>query len=95
MAEFVNDAIKKGDIESEESLKKNIEIIKREDSVLAEKLNKFYEKTCEIDRITEDILKYILDADKVSTVLEKVKNSLHPLEHKVVEAIKKIEVSNI
>lgn len=93
-AEIANEYIKKADVETEDQLKKSIEIIKKEDSVLGEKLNKFYEKTCEVDRISEDIIKYTLDSERVNSVLEKVRSALHPLEHKVADAIKKIEVNN-
>lgn len=75
-------------------MKKGIEIIKKEDPVLGEKLNKFYEKSCELDRISEDIVKYILDADKIQGYLEKTKTSLHPYEQKVVEIVKKFEVNH-
>jgi len=87
--------LKKIDVESEDYLKKNIEIIKKEDPVLGEKFTKFYEKTCDVDRIAEDIVKYVLDVDRVNGALEQAKNVLHPLEHKLVEAIKKFEVSDI
>jgi len=86
--------LKKVDIESEDYLKKNIEIIKKEDPVLGEKLTKFYEKTCDVDRIAEDIIKYVLDVDRVNGALDHAKGVLHPLEHKLVEAIKKFEVSD-
>lgn len=86
--------MKKADIESEDQLKKYIEIVKKEDSVFAEKLNKFYEKSCELDRISEDILKYILDVDKLNGALNKFRSALHPLEHKLIDSVKKFEVSN-
>lgn len=92
-ADLANDYIKKADIESEEQLKKSIEIIKKEDPVLAEKLNKLYEKTCDLDRISEDIIKYLIDSDRINGALEKAKTTFRPLEHKLVEAIKKFEVS--
>jgi len=60
---------------------------------LGEKLMKFYDKSCELDRITEDIVKYVLDADKVNGAVEKVKAALHPIEHKLAESVKKFEVS--
>lgn len=74
-------------------MKEAVEIIKKEDSVLGEKLWKFYEKQCELDRISEDVIKYVLDADKINNLLEKVKSVLGPLEHKAAEMIKKLEVS--
>jgi len=52
---------------------------------------KFYDKSCELDRITEDIVKYVLDADKVNGAVEKVKAALHPIEHKLAESVKKFE----
>lgn len=85
----------KADIQAEEQMKKTIEIIKKEDPILGEKLTKFYQKSCDLDRISEDIVKYVLDADRVNGALEKVKTVLHPLEHKLVDAIKKFEVCNI
>lgn len=92
--ELTNEYLKKGDIKSEEELKKSVEIIKKEDPVLGEKLYKFYEKTVELDRISEDIVKYVLDADKINGYLEKSKASLQPLEQKVVEIVKKFEVNH-
>jgi len=90
-AELTNEYLKKADIESEEELKKTIEIIKKEDPVLGEKLTKFYEKSVDLDRIAEDIVKYVLDADRINGALEKAKTALHPLEHKLVDAVKKFE----
>lgn len=85
--------MKKTDIETEEQLKKYIDIIKKEDAVLADKLTKFNEKSTELDRITEDIVKYLLDTDKLNVAIEKVKAVIHPIEHKIAESIKKFEVS--
>jgi len=90
-AEITNEYLKKADIESEEEMKKAIEIIKREDPVLGDKLTKFYEKSVDLDRIAEDIVKYVLDADRVNGALEKAKAALHPLEHKLIDAVKKFE----
>ncbi|CAI6343598.1 unnamed protein product [Macrosiphum euphorbiae] len=89
--ELTNDYVKKFDIEAEEQLKKSIDIIKKEDSVLGDKLTKFYEKSCEVDRLSEDIIKYVLDADKVNGALEKAKSALRPIEHKLADSIKKFE----
>ncbi|MBO8666436.1 hypothetical protein INO76_15520, partial [Staphylococcus aureus] len=50
--ELTNDYVKKFDIEGEEQLKKSIDIIKKEDSVLGDKLTKFYDKSCELDRLS-------------------------------------------
>lgn len=61
--------------------------------MLGEKLTKFYEKSCELDRISEDVIKYVLDADRVNGALDKAKNALRPIEHKMAESIKKFEVS--
>lgn len=91
--ELLNEYFKKLDIESEDQMKKSIEIIKKEDSVLGEKLMKFYDKQCDLDRISEDIIKYVVDVDKINNLFEKSKSSLGPLEHKAAEAIKKFEVS--
>lgn len=91
-ADYSNQYFKKFNIETEESLKKSIEVIKKEDSVLGDKLNKFYEKTCDVDRIAEDIVKYVLDTDRVTVAFDKVKAALNPLEHKLVDSIKKFEV---
>lgn len=90
---MTNDYVKKIDIEAEDQLKKSIDIIKKEDSVLAEKLTKFYDKSCDLDRISEDIIKYVLDADKLSSSFDKAKSALHPIEHKLADSIKKFEVS--
>lgn len=93
-AEYVNEYVKTVDIETENFMKKEIEIIKKEDSVLGEKLFKLYDKQCEFDRISEEIIKYVLDTDKISNYLEKVKSVFGPLEHKLAESIKKLEVSD-
>lgn len=85
--------MKKSDIESEEQLKRLIELMKKEDPLLAEKLTKFYEKSCDLDRISEDIIKYLSDVDKVNSAIEKFKSLLHPVEHKLTENIKRFEVS--
>jgi len=61
--------------------------------VLAEKLTKFYDKSCDLDRISEDIIKYVLDADKFSGAFDKAKAALRPVEHKLAESIKKFEVN--
>jgi len=90
---LTNDYVKKIDIEGEEQLKKSIDIIKKEDSVLGDKLTKFYEKSCELDRLSEDIIKYVLDADKVNGALDKAKSALRPIEHKLADSIKKFEVN--
>lgn len=90
--EVYNENFKKVNIESEEGLKKVIEELKKEDPVLAEKLTKFYDKSCDLDRITEDIVKYILDPERINKSYEKAKASLAPLEHKLAETIKKFEV---
>jgi len=90
-AELTNEYIKKADIESEDQLKKSIDIIKKEDSILGDKLTKFYEKSCDLDRVSEDIIKYVLDADKISGAYEKAKTALRPLEHKLAESVKKFE----
>uniref|UniRef100_A0A2S2PLM0 Uncharacterized protein n=1 Tax=Schizaphis graminum TaxID=13262 RepID=A0A2S2PLM0_SCHGA len=90
-AELTNEYIKKADIESEDQLKKSIDIIKKEDSVLGDKLTKFYEKSCDLDRISEDIIKYVLDADKINGAYEKARTALRPLEHKLSESLKKFE----
>ncbi|XP_050428130.1 uncharacterized protein LOC126838067 [Adelges cooleyi] len=90
-AEYTNEYLKKFDEESEDQFKKSVDLIKSNDPVLGEKLNKFYEKSCEVDRLVEDIVKYVLDPEKISTSIDKVRSSLHPLEHKLIEAVKKIE----
>lgn len=87
--------MKQSDLEGEEELKKAVDIIKKEDPVLGEKLTKFYEKSCDLDRIFEDIVKYVLDADRVNSVLEKARTALRPTEHKLSETLKKFEVSNL
>jgi len=89
--EFTNDYLKQIDLESEEELKKAVDIIKKEDAVLGDKLTKFYEKSCDLDRIFEDIVKYVLDADRVNGVLEKARTALRPMEHKLSETLKKLE----
>jgi len=61
--------------------------------VLGDKLTKFYEKSCELDRISEDIIKYVLDADKFNGALDKAKSALRPIEHKLADSIKKFEVN--
>jgi len=88
-----NEYTKKFNIEGEEQLKKSIDIIKKEDSVLGDKLTKFYDKSCDLDRISEDIIKYVLDADKVSSTYDKAKAALRPIEHKLADSIKKFEVN--
>lgn len=93
-AEITNEYFKKSNIEGAEQMKKSLEYIKKEDPVLADKLAKFTEKSIEIDRITEDIVKYLLDSEKVIHTAEKIKSVLHPLEHKLAESIKKFEVSD-
>lgn len=90
---MTNEYTKKANIEGEEQLKKSIDIIKKEDSVLGDKLTKFYDKSCDLDRISEDIIKYVLDADKLSGAFDKAKAALHPIEHKLVDSIKKFEVN--
>jgi len=90
---LTNDYTKKFNIEGEEQLKKSIDIIKKEDSVLGDKLTKFYDKSCELDRISEDIIKYVLDADKFVGALDKAKSALRPIEHKLADSIKKFEVN--
>ncbi|XP_022165539.1 uncharacterized protein LOC111030389 [Myzus persicae] len=89
--EITNEYVKKMDIEGEEQLKKSIDIIKKEDSVLGEKLTKFYDKSCDLDRLSEDIIKYVLDADKFSGAFDKAKAALRPIEHKLADSIKKFE----
>ncbi|XP_060878796.1 uncharacterized protein LOC132951097 [Metopolophium dirhodum] len=89
--EMTNDYVKKLNIDGEEHLKKSIDIIKKEDSVLGDKLTKFYDKSCELDRISEDIIKYVLDADKFNGALDKAKSALRPIEHKLADSIKKFE----
>lgn len=91
---MTNEYLKLGDIKTEEELKKSVDIIKKEDPVLGEKLHKFYEKTVELDRISEDIVKYVLDADKISGLYDKTKASLKPLEQKVADIVKKFEVNH-
>lgn len=61
--------------------------------MLGDKLTKFYEKSCDLDRISEDIIKYVLDADKFSGAADKAKATLRPIEHKLAESIKKFEVN--
>lgn len=57
---------------------------------MGEKLTKYNEKKAELNRISEDIIKYVLDADKI---VDKAKTSLKPLERKAVEVVKKVEVN--
>lgn len=90
-AELTNEYIRKGNIESEDQLKKTVDIIKKEDSVLGEKLSKFYEKSCDLDRLSEEIIKYVLDADKINGAIEKARGALRPLEHRMAESLKKFE----
>ncbi|XP_025423310.1 uncharacterized protein LOC112692747 isoform X2 [Sipha flava] len=90
-AESYNESLKKTDAMSQENLKKTIDIIKKEDPILGEKLYKFYEKTCEMDKISEDIVKYILDVDKITGALDKYRSSISPFIHKATEGIKKFE----
>lgn len=61
--------------------------------MLGEKLNKFYEKSCDMDRLSEEIVKYILSADKVNGAIEKARGALRPLEHRLAESLKKFEVN--
>lgn len=61
--------------------------------MLGDKLTKFYDKSCELDRLSEDIIKYVLDADKVIGALDKAKAALRPIEHKLADSIKKFEVN--
>lgn len=86
--------MKKADIASEEQLKKCVEKIKKDDPVLAEKLNKFYEKSCDLDRISEDIVKYLLDEDRINNSFEKFRGIINPFIHKAAEGVKKFEVSS-
>ncbi|KAE9535937.1 hypothetical protein AGLY_007838 [Aphis glycines] len=90
-AELTNEYLKKANIEGEDQLKKTAEIIKKEDPVLGEKLSKFYEKSCDMDRLSEEIVKYILNADKVNGAIEKARGALRPLEHRLAESLKKFE----
>lgn len=92
---MTNDGFKKFNVETEGYLKKFNDEIKKEDAVLAEKLTKFHDKSSDLDRITEDIVKYVLDPERVNKTYEKAKVSLAPLEHKLAETIKKFEVNNI
>jgi len=91
--ELANEYIRKSNIEGEEQLKKTVDIIKKEDPVLGEKLNKFYEKSCEVDRLSEEIAKYVLSAEKVNGALEKARGALRPLEHRLAESLRKFEVN--
>lgn len=91
--ELTNEYIRKGNIESEDQLKKTVDIIKKEDSVLGEKLSKFYEKSCDLDRLSEEIIKYVLNADKINGSIEKARSALLPIEHKLAESVKKFEVN--
>jgi len=90
-AELTNEYLRKTNIEGEDQLKKTAEIIKKEDPVLGEKLTKFYEKSCDMDRLSEEIVKYILSADKVNGAIEKARGALRPLEHRLAESLKKFE----
>lgn len=92
-AELTNEYIRKGNIESEDQLKKAVDIIKKEDPVLGEKLSKFYDKSCDLDRLSEEIVKYVLDADKINGTIEKARGALRPLEHRLAESLKKFEVN--
>lgn len=91
--EIANEYIKKGNIESEDQLKKTVDIVKKEDPVLGDKLTKFYEKSCDLDRLSEEIVKYILDADKINGAFDKARGALRPLEHRLAESVKKFEVN--
>ncbi|VVC30772.1 Hypothetical protein CINCED_3A021717 [Cinara cedri] len=88
---LTNEYFKKINVEGEENLKKSIAEVKKHDTVLADKLYKFYEKSCESDRLAEEIFKYVSDSDRVNGALEKVKSSLSPLEDKIIDFIKKFE----
>lgn len=91
---MTNDYLKKTNVASEEQIKKFIDGIKKEDPVLGEKFNKYYDKTCDLDRISEDIVKYLLDADKLNGAFEKYRAAINPIIHKATETVKKIEVSS-
>lgn len=91
--ESTHEYIKKSNFEEVDDFKDFIKLIEGEDPVLAEKLTKFNEKTDELNKITEDIYKYELDADKIIGYYDKAKTSLKPLERKVVEIVKKFEVN--
>ncbi|XP_050536055.1 uncharacterized protein LOC126902631 [Daktulosphaira vitifoliae] len=94
-ADSVYNFVKKMDEELETSFKKKADMIKKDDPVLAEKLNKIYDLTCQINRLYEDIVKYVLDPEKVSNFFDKVKDSLEPVERKMVEVVKKLEAMAI
>lgn len=60
---------------------------------MGEKFHTFYEKIVEYDRVSEDIVKYVFDADKVTGYFDKTKVSLKPFEQILAEIVKKFEVS--
>lgn len=92
LAESINDNLKKSNIQGAEELKKFAETIKAQDPVLGDKLLEFNKKSSEMDKITEDIVKYVLETERINGAAEKLRESLHPIEHKLAESIKKFEV---
>lgn len=47
-----------------------------------------------MDKISEDIIKYLLDTDRVNGAFEKYRSFISPYIHKAAEGIKKFEVSS-
>lgn len=89
---LTNVYIKRGYNESEEVLKTIIETIEKEDEVLGNKLNEFYEKARELSEISDDINKYVSYVDRE----DKTKIAFRPLlEQKVADLIKKFEVITV
>lgn len=60
--------------------------------MLGEKLHTLYEKIVEYDRITEDIVKHVWSADKITGYYDKV--SFKPIEQILTELVKKFEVNH-
>ncbi|XP_050536054.1 uncharacterized protein LOC126902630 isoform X2 [Daktulosphaira vitifoliae] len=90
--EAFNQQIKNIDMTYENELKKISDMIKKDDPALGEKFNKYYDLTCQLDRLTEDIIKHTLSSEKMTSTFEKVKkDAFEPMQRKLIESIKKLE----
>lgn len=66
-----------------------MEIIRKEDTTLEEKSIKFYTVICDIFYMSEDIIEYVLDADRKNDALDKS----HYFLHRTAKGYKNIEVT--
>ncbi|VVC30770.1 Hypothetical protein CINCED_3A021011 [Cinara cedri] len=88
-----SDLFNRVNIETEKSLKRSIDVIKKQDALLGEKLNKFYELTCQTNRVSEEIANYVSNPERIHGEIEKLNVLLRPYEQKVIDFIKSAEGS--